>query len=209
MELFREWIVTIISIIIFVTFIEILLPNSNHRRYISVIIGLLIMFVILKPLLGFVKNGSSLGEGILTASNQMEQMTLQNRVQQHQYSNNDMVLEIYKGDLKKQMISRLENQLGVAVHDIELLVEERDKESFGSIKGINILLKEDTVEMNKKEAGIKEVNVNVTISSKSNNNIEADSILIGSRGEAIKDDFSSFYQVSRDNISVAVLKNRN
>ena len=206
MELFREWIVTIISIIIFVTFIEILLPNSNHRRYISVIIGLLIMFVILKPLLGFVKNGSSLGEGIISASNQMEQMTLQNRVQKQQYSNTEMVVEIYKRDIKKQMITRLENQLGASVHDINLDIEEKDKENFGVIKGIYIVLKEDGGQLDRNSSGIKDINVSVTISSKSNNKIDNDSILIGSRGEAIIDDFSRFYQVSKDNISVAVLK---
>ncbi len=209
MELFREWIVTIISIIIFVTFIEILLPNSNHKRYISVIIGLLIMFVILKPLLGFVENGGDLGEGIMAASNQMEQMTLQNRVQQQQFSNNDMVLELYKEELKKQMSGRLETQLGVSAHDIELEIEETDQESFGSIKGIYIVLREDEDTVNDSSSGIQEINVNVTITSKSNNNIEDDSILIGSRGEAIIDDFSSFYQVSRDNISVAILKSNN
>ncbi len=209
MELFREWIVTIISIIIFVTFIEILLPNSNHRRYISVIIGLLIMFVILKPLLGFVKDGASLGEGILAASNQMEQQTLQNRVQQQQFSNNDMVLELYKQELKKQMSGRLEKQLGVLVHDIELDIEDKDQESFGSIKGIYIVLREDEDTVNNSSSGIQEINVNVTISSKNNNNIADESIMIGSRGEAIIDDFSSFYQVSRDNISVAILKSKN
>ena len=39
MALISEWVVTIISLIIFTTFIEILIPNSNYKRYIDVVMG--------------------------------------------------------------------------------------------------------------------------------------------------------------------------
>ncbi len=213
MEIIREWIMTILSIIIFVTFVEFLLPNNNHRRYINVIIGLMIMLVILRPLTGLVKGGESLAEDILQTSNQMEVMTMQNRVQTLEVNNQETITYLYKENLKSQMKNRLEKQLGYKVLDIEVEIEENNMDEFGMIKGINIVLldeeKAQEVESNKKIKDVNVmVNVNVSLSEKNNNNVKADSILLDSGGEIIKNDFSSFYQVTEDNINISVLKNK-
>jgi len=215
MEAVREWIVTILSIIIFVTFVEFLLPNNNHKRYINVIIGLMIMLVILRPLMGLVKGGATLGDNILQASNQMDVMTMQNRMDTMELANNETVTRLYKDNLKDQMKNRLEKQLGYQVHDLEIEIEEEDKENFGMIKGITIVLLDEEQQEpppEEKEKRIKDVevsvNVHVSLSEKNNNNVQASSILIDSEGTVIRDDFSSFYQVDKDKINISVLKNK-
>lgn len=215
MEGLREWIVTILSIIIFITFVEFLLPNNNHKRYINVIIGLMIMLVILRPLMGLLSGGTTLGDNILQASNQMEVMTMQNRMDTIDLANNETVTRLYKDNLKEQMKHRLEKQLGYRVHDLEIEIEEVDKKNFGMIKGITIVLLEEKQQESPPEKNAKRikdvevsVNVHVSLSEKNNNNVQASSIMIDSEGKVIKDDFSSFYQVDKDKINISVLKNK-
>ncbi|SCY98626.1 stage III sporulation protein AF [Alkaliphilus peptidifermentans] len=205
MNFLREWITTILSVIIFVTFVEILLPNSNNRKYINVIIGLLVMLVILKPVMGVLNQGLTIGDGILKNTNEIELMTMQNRVSNIQYNQNESIILIYKNDLKEQMKGRIEKQLGYSVYDIEIEIEEETNENFGVIKGIAIIVKEESTEAPKD--GIQEVVVNVAISQENNNKINRKSIMLDNGGEEIKKDFSQFYQVAEEDIIVSVLKN--
>ncbi len=207
MDLIREWVITILSIVIFVTFVEFLLPNSNHKRYINVIIGLLIMLVILKPLMGLVKGGESIGDGILQASNQLEQMTLTNRMKTLEVNNQETIIQLYKDSLKEQMITRLEGQLGVQVKDIAFEIEEDQEDQFGMIKEVSIILEEEGSQP-QGEGEIKEVSINVRLPGKKDNNSEDERILLVNGGEAIISDFSDFYNISKESIKVSVQKNR-
>jgi stage III sporulation protein AF len=50
-EYLGEWIKHIVLLILVATFFDLLLPNSSMRRYVRMVIGLLIMLLILSPLL--------------------------------------------------------------------------------------------------------------------------------------------------------------
>ncbi|KAB3537379.1 stage III sporulation protein AF [Alkaliphilus pronyensis] len=204
MDLFRQWIIRILSVIIFVTFVDIILPNSNYRRYINVVVGLLVMLIILKPLMGLMSEGMALGDGILKNNNEIQLKTTQNRVNNLQLNNNESIIMLYKNNLKSQMQNRIEKQLGFKVHDIHLEIEE-ENDNFGAINGLTIILDENKEEQYLNEE-IEEVEVNVSISEDSNK-FKSNSIMLGNEGEEIKKDFSSFYEISEEKISISVLKN--
>src|SRR5690625_3170395 len=46
-----EWITHIVLIILIASFIDLLLPNSTMRRYVKLVVGLLIIMFILSPIL--------------------------------------------------------------------------------------------------------------------------------------------------------------
>lgn len=207
MEQIREWVITIISIVIFITFVEFLLPNSNHKRYINVIIGLLIMLVILNPLMELVKGGENIADGVLMASNQLEQMTLNNRMKTLEVNNQEIIIELYKENLKEQMASRLESQLGVQVAEIDLEIEEKKEDQFGMIKAVSIILTEEAPPP-EETIKIKEVSINVRLPGKKDNNSEDESIMLVNGGETIINDFNQFYNIPRESISVFVQKNK-
>lgn len=50
MEIVREWVKNIFVIIVAVSFVEILLPAGNMRKYLKFIFSLVIMAIILSPL---------------------------------------------------------------------------------------------------------------------------------------------------------------
>lgn len=209
MEIIRQWIITILSVIIFITFLEILLPNSKHRRYINVIVGLLIMLVILKPITGLIQQQFSISDGIIQSSNQLEMMTMQNHYKNVDYTNKENVIKLYKQQVKEQMLDRLVNQWGHRVHDLEISIIEDEGDSFGMIEGVRVMLMEEgeTVEV-EGDIGIPEISVNVVVGGKNNNKPADDSILINNEGDEIKKNLSDFYSISKDSIIVTVLKNK-
>ncbi|SNR86774.1 stage III sporulation protein AF [Anaerovirgula multivorans] len=206
MEMIREWIITIVSVIIFVTFVEILIPNSNNKRYINVVVGLLIMIVILNPLFYLFRGTINFEDNILQVSNQMEYQTMQNRIDHNQYLQNEAVIELYKTQLAQQMQNRVESLSDYRVEKIDLTVEEKDLENLGLIHQIDMTLKSSkTSKTEKKE--IEPIKINVAI-NKNNNTVEADSIRIDNEEEIIKTDFSIYYSLPKDNINIYILKDK-
>ncbi len=207
MELLREWIITIISVIIFVAFVEILIPNSNHKRYINVVVGFLLMIVILNPITNLIGGEIDFEEGIIKTSNQLELATAKNRINNIQSSNNEAVVKLYKNEISKQLKSRIEENTEYIVKEILVEIEDDSKSSnFGLIDSFNITLKETNKYKEPPKTKIEPVQINVSLGRKNNNTVEAHSILINNESDLLKDDISNFYNVSKDNINIYVLK---
>lgn len=207
MELLREWIITIISVIIFVAFVEILIPNSNHKRYINVVVGFLLMIVILNPLTNLIGGEIDFEEGVIKTSNQLELATAKNRINNIQNSNNEAVVKLYKNEISKQLKSRIEENTDYVVKEILVEIEDDTASSnFGLIDSFNITLEETTRYKEHPKTKIEPVQINVSLGRKINNTVEAHSILINNESDLLKDDISNFYNVSKDNINIYVLK---
>ncbi|KAB3527574.1 stage III sporulation protein AF [Alkaliphilus serpentinus] len=206
MDFIRQWIVTILSVIIFITFVEILLPNSNNRKYINVVVGLLIMLVILKPVMGVINQQIPFGEEILQNTNQMEMMTVKNHYNHVDLANKENIINLYKQQLKEQMLDRIENKMGYPVDDLRINIVEEEGETFGMINSVEVYLLEEKEAENPK--GVSDISVNVVIDGKKNNKPDDDSILLNNEGDEIKKDLSDFYSISQDSIIVTLLKNK-
>jgi stage III sporulation protein AF len=55
MEAITAWVKNIILVVLFASFMELLLPNSSMKRFIHVIMGIFIMLAILNPVLQFIQ----------------------------------------------------------------------------------------------------------------------------------------------------------
>ena len=172
----REWVITIISVVIFITFVEMILPNSDNRRYIDVVIGLLIISIILNPIASLMNKDIIIEEGFLRVANILEKKTLSNRLTSVGLNQNKNIILLYKNELKYQMKRKIESQFNTSVREIRLEVEEEKKENFGLINKIFLVLEEKNKSI-ENESNIENVeiyvNINIAHVEKNNdNNIE-------------------------------------
>ncbi len=49
MAFIREYALSIIAVVLFSVLLEIMMPSSNFKKYIKLVVGLLVMFVLVKP----------------------------------------------------------------------------------------------------------------------------------------------------------------
>lgn len=206
MEIIRHWIITIVSVIIFVTFVEILIPNSDKRRYINVVIGLLIIIVILNPIFHLFKDQITFEDKLLEVSNQLEYTTMQNRIEHNQYLNNEAVIELYRIQLIEEMKDRLKNLWDYHVKNINIVIEDKDMENLGLIRRIDLTLSKNYSSTINKES-IKPIEIAVSI-NKNDNTLEMDSIRIDYEEEMIKNDFSINYSLPKENINIYILEDK-
>jgi len=202
MELIRNWVMTIMSVIIFVTFVEIIIPNGKSKKYINVVVGLLIIVVILNPLLHIFREGINFSDTVVQASNEIEYMTTKSRVENVQYHQETLVLDIYKNNIIDQMKNRIEKTTPYVVTSIDLEIETKEEE-FGTIKGLEVYL-ETRDSIVKTADNIEPVKINVNIGK--NDSIETQGM---ASNENLKKDLSSFYDLAEENINIYIYNNKN
>lgn len=99
-----DWVKTIILVVLFASFLELLLPVSSMQRFVRVIMGLLVMLTILNPVVEFIQSRSipeqvpALGRRFTAGAGQVPENTAAIADQK-----NRLALEIYKKDLAKQI----------------------------------------------------------------------------------------------------------
>lgn len=200
MELVRNWIITIVSVIIFVTFIEIIIPDGKSKKYINVVIGLLIIVVILSPLLHIFREGINLSDTVVQASNDLESFTTKSRVENIQYHQEELVLEIYRKNLEDQMINRIERTTEFIVGSISLDINTKS-DNFGTIDNIEIYLNERG-STTKTSSEIEPIVVEVNL--KNHNQSAETKAMTNHESRSIKYDFSSFYNIPEENINIYI-----
>jgi len=57
METIKNIVITLVTVLIFISAVEIMSPNNKMKKYIKFILGLILISVILNPILQFISNG--------------------------------------------------------------------------------------------------------------------------------------------------------
>ncbi|MDR5658195.1 stage III sporulation protein AF [Serpentinicella sp. ANB-PHB4] len=208
MEFLRNWIITIISVIIFVTFIEIIIPNNKNKKYINVVVGLLIIVVILNPVMHIYNRGLNFSDTVVQASNELETITTHSRVKNLESNQDQLIIDIYKSNLIEQMKNRIKQTTEFTPKEIVLEIY-KDNENFGLIKSIELYLVEDLINTSPKKDSndIETVNIDINLNKKQEVEREG-KILSNKKSQSIKTDLSEFYNLPEENINIYI-KNKN
>lgn len=59
METLKSFVTTLVTVLIFISAVELLAPNNKMKKYIKFVLGLILVTVILNPILEFVSKGES------------------------------------------------------------------------------------------------------------------------------------------------------
>jgi stage III sporulation protein AF len=141
MEFMKGWIINIVTTMIFVAFVEVLVPGSSMRKYVNLVIGLLVMIVIISPLLHLAAGDYNIGMDILNKGHAIDLRDtelLLNSVKQQQ---KESITRVYREKVQRQVSEQVMhiNPGSNAVAEV-FIDEDHDSKSFGKILGIRVLI---------------------------------------------------------------------
>lgn len=159
----RTWILNIATVIIFVTLLELLLPNSNMKKYIKMIVGLLVMLVILNPVLELINGKVNIEYEVLKTSAYMDKGTMTANIDRVEEMQDQQMIQLYKEKIERYIKDRIEFSNHVKVINIYSEIEKnKESKDFGNITKLNLVLSNV---MEKDTEGIKPVsNILIDIS---------------------------------------------
>ncbi|MEG6568162.1 stage III sporulation protein AF [Thermoanaerobacterium thermosaccharolyticum] len=186
----KNWILQIAYISILAIVFELLIPSSNMKKYVKVVIGLTIMIAIINPILGFLKNGVDVNSTLEREYN-YNSIDINSMTKQAEIERNKLIVDEYKKRLNEQIKERILDIIDASDVEVEsTIIEDLNDKNFGVIKNVHVVLS------NVKYKMVNDINDGKIIIDTSKTD-EKGQIL-----DDIKNDISKFYNVPLKNITI-------
>jgi stage III sporulation protein AF len=190
-----DWIKNIIFVVLFASFLELLLPSSSMQRFVRVIMGLFIMLAILNPIIGVVQHHLTSISPIPALSTNSEASNLITNEVNHVTNERDKLsLELYKKELGQQIRVLILAMDGVADANV---VVEIESNTANRVKSIVVYMKPGISTKNEKVATIKKI----TIGKQSGKTEE----LYAGLKERITEMITELYQIPKEKVDIKML----
>ncbi len=162
MDFMKSWITNITVVIIFIMLLDIIIPNNNMKRFVKVIMGLLVILVIIKPFIMAKDLGDQFELSMTQTAAYIEQSDEEGNGNAVAAFQNTAALDIYKQKLSDKITEVVKSHEGMEKKNVQVTVDienDIDKEEFGSITGVQIFIEKGN-ESALQTSGIQPVKIN-------------------------------------------------
>lgn len=129
MEFFKEWTVGTASAIIFASLCEIIVPSGNMKKYVNLILGIILSITMLKPLADLSFNNWS--DSIYAFEKEQAFISQADLDEEERRA----VIDIYTKKLEEAVKNKLLESIPAEIH-VEIEVSTKEKESFGEVQKV-------------------------------------------------------------------------
>ena len=201
----RNWAEGIIVAVIIASIIELILPQGSSKKYIKVVIGVYILFVIIAPVINnFKSQDINISNSINLEENEKYMQVSSSNLEEKNILN---IKNIYKINLKSDIKTKLQNKEYI-VDSVDVEILDDEKYTVNKIK-VKISGKQEDDEKRKIEEkkvitivdNIEKVKVDISKNETKNNNDE-DFKISQKEIEKLKDYLSNIYDVNTKNIQI-------
>lgn len=196
----KTWAEGIIFSVIIASIMEMIIPNGSSKRYIKVVIGIYILFVIIAPIINnFSKNTIDVSS-IFNYDLKQDAIAVSSEVLEEQNLIN--IKSMYELNLKSDIKVKLKNK-GFIVDNVELQISDDEKYEISKI--ILDIREEENEDKEDKDVitiveNIKKVKIDLSKSEKQA--IEEKSKISDKKQKIIKEYLSTTYDVKESNIFI-------
>ena len=136
LDVFKEWISSILAIGILFTIIKIIIPNTNLKKYIYSLMGIITVIVIINPVISFFKSNdlNSIKSILLNATNSIDTQN----INYTSMSNKNNVKENFKENVESDIKEKLSESIGENV-DVNIQITDTY-----NIQKVNVTIYKDT-----------------------------------------------------------------
>ncbi len=173
-ELIKEWIISICTMIVLMTAIEIILPNNKLKKYCKFVMGLILMLVIINPIISVLKPSSAISINFDEFSYDFQERDSY-EYEKYRDKNIDSTLKIFKKNIEKECLKSLNNEFPNTEFSVDIDVSYNDLDGMFKIDEISV-----GVNGNSNVKRIKPVVItkNKSLKNENENNIDEDILKI-------------------------------
>ena len=141
LDVFKEWISSILAIGILFTIIKIIIPNTNLKKYIYSLMGIITVIVIINPVISFFKSNdlNSIKSILLNATNSIDTQNINyTSMSNYEDVNKNNVKENFKENVESDIKEKLTESIGENV-DVNIQITDTY-----NIQKVNVTIYKDT-----------------------------------------------------------------
>lgn len=141
LDVFKEWISSILAIGILFTIIKIIIPNTNLKKYIYSLMGIITVIVIINPIISFFKSNdlNSIKSILLNATNSIDTQNINyTSMSNYEDVNKNNVKENFKENVESDIKEKVSESIGENV-DVNIQITDTY-----NIQKVNVTIYKDT-----------------------------------------------------------------
>ncbi|MEI3606783.1 stage III sporulation protein AF [Pseudogracilibacillus sp. SE30717A] len=163
MNLVTEWVMQIIVFILLGTIVELLLPNNSMKKYVNIVVGLLLLLILTKPILYL------FSVDVTYQLDQIERAIFDNK----QYAETENLVEKQKKDIQAEQDAYIWNEVklqlmkevnpilieeySVQIIDVAFSFNEPIVDNYDSLEEVFVTLTENPDEAEKEESLVQPI----------------------------------------------------
>ncbi|HWR45205.1 stage III sporulation protein AF [Sporomusa sp.] len=139
------WVKSIIYVVLFASFLELLLPNNSMQRFIRVIMGLFVMLAILNPVISVIENRLSADQlpALARTGSSLSDAEILSTATHVAGKRDQLARELYARDLSKQIRATVLAIDGVADAKVTVVIADDTQsgnKTVGKINGVVVYI---------------------------------------------------------------------
>lgn len=145
-DFLRSWIMNITVIITFVMLLETVMPQSSMKRYINVVIGLLIIIAVTKPFVFIKDYAENFNKEVAAAASFIEGSGTEEKSREISRYQRAKALEIFESNIKDKVRTLVEDLEPESRGKVKVNLEidsDFESENFGRVKTVKVSIMRD------------------------------------------------------------------
>jgi stage III sporulation protein AF len=187
----RNWIISICTAVIFITAVEMIMPNNSFKKYAKFVLGLILITILVNPIIQIFNKGFNIDEYTNKAIKYIDDKDYEKNYSKYKDNSMSKTMSTFKLNLEKIVEDKLKERFPNNSYNIEAAVAYNDKNDSVYIQNIKVGVKDGKIAIVKK----------VDISTKGNVENTTQS-LDDEKSRLMKDYLSKELKVSSSSIEI-------
>ncbi|WP_027624678.1 stage III sporulation protein AF [Clostridium lundense] len=154
LESLKGWVINICTIVLFITAVEMILPDNSLKKYSKFALGLILISVLINPLIKIFDKNFDINVYSNNISKAMDEEKYKNTIQEYRGKTLENTINNFQANLKGMIEEKIKDKFPDLNTTVDVKAEFDDKENKFNIKNINVGIKD------KKVKKVKKVQVN-------------------------------------------------
>ncbi len=195
----REWIVGIVTLVIFLLLIEIIVPSGKTKKFVNLISGFVLMIALINPFLKFSKMDIDLKSFQFSQSNYINKKDIEQKSKVMNDKQMKQISAVYRENIIRQLEDGVKGVKGISDVKADVIINEDYKsQAFGEVKRVYLSIKpEESKDKVKPVKKVKKVSIGDDVKPKE----DADKINSKLKGQ-IEEIVTRFLGVEKENIVI-------
>lgn len=187
----KNWIISICTVVILITAVEMLIPNNGFRKYVKFVLGLILITVLINPILKVFDRGFNIDAYVSKAVTYFDTKGYENNVEEYKKDTMSNTLSTFKLNLENACEVKLKENFPNNSYKVEADVDYEKGNDCVYVKSLKVGIKDGSIEKVKK----------IEISTKGNVN-NSSQTLNDERSRLVKEFLSKELKLSEASIEI-------
>lgn len=198
-----EWVRNIVIYLLLITIISNLIGNSNYKKYVSIVSGMILLLIVISPFLKLLKMDDILDYYLNANIFRTDISDYESRIKVMEEKQKEVVFKDLSERIKSH-VSELLMQEGLYLYDFKLDInQDENSSSYGKIKSMHIV----AGHMDDGSMPVQKIiidKIEITNEKESNLSKVKEQRLPSPKEIQIKKAISDFYNMDQDNINISI-----